>query len=120
MTINTDWPPGSLLRGVMSYDPGERKKLLTGLIWDAATVQYPVIASATTLSEAMLDTDTPGVRSYQRTILTIQEMRSGLTLTRRFQVLAYADRRSGQWKVWAFGEAENAVALTVLLFLAPR
>lgn len=111
---NADRLPGAavadrFLSGIARAKFGERKELLSGIVWRSCSFAAPAFALAETVSEAIVETDTEGVLGYERTVRLRASVRMGSAAQRvmLFRLLAYAERGSGKWKVWSFQEARN-------------
>lgn len=90
------------LAAIRSTEPLQRASLLEGVRWNAPGFEYPVFDEATTVAESFVDTDVAGVRGYERLVQLRVALRPGVYVLKSYRLLAFADRRWGRWKVWAF------------------
>jgi hypothetical protein len=101
------------LTGIQCSDPVERARLLEGVRWNAPGFEYPVFENASTVLENVFGTDVAGVKGYERLVQLHVALRPGVHVLKTYRLIAYADRRWGRWKVWAFHgshDVEGALA----------
>jgi hypothetical protein len=100
------------LHATASYDLGERRRLLAGIVWHSCCFQYPVSTEATTTAERSFSTDVDGVRGYERAVRVAVSVRAGAgpMLVKLYRLIAYPNARSGKWKVWAFRQPTDGPA----------
>lgn len=83
----------------------EGKQALRQTLWSADAYvlgDLPVVIDQRTLFEGMFDTDISGVRGYKRLIEAKVQSQARTTLTARYILISYKDRKSGAWRIFDF------------------
>lgn len=102
------------LKGIKLMDLPEGKALLARTQWitgeaDNGANFYvrPFYTKAKTIFETLFDTDIPGISGYKRLMEMEAVSEARTTLKLRFIAIAFADKRTGEWKVLGTGTDDS-------------